>query len=134
MGVFSKLEGEFDYDIVEEFFAHFSFMCDSLERLIIDLDKEAKYKNNINELFRIFHNIKSASGFLKITPLQKLTTLSEDILEECRTLDGPASEELINWLLRVFDQLEKYKQDLQNDQEKFSELDHNIIKIPTKLN
>ena len=133
MGVYKDLESEFDYDIVEDFFNHYSYMSEALDRLIIDLKNEQKYKTNINEIFRIFHNIKSSSSFLKITPLQKLASLSEEILEECRFLEGPASEELVNWLLSVSDQLKAYKIDLENDSDEFTALNRAIIKIPTKL-
>jgi two-component system chemotaxis sensor kinase CheA len=131
MGVFSSIGGDFDYDIVEEFLAHYSFMCETMESLIIGLKDSSKYSKNINELFRIFHNIKSASGYLNIIPLNKLVTLTEEVLEECRIVDGEGSEELIDWLILVSDQLYKYKEDLEEDREEFSSLNPNIIKVPT---
>ncbi|MCH9813628.1 MAG: Hpt domain-containing protein [Epsilonproteobacteria bacterium] len=131
MGIFANLEKEFDYAIVEEFFSHYSFMLDALERLIIGLEHKEQYKSNINEIFRIFHNIKSATGYLKLEPINKLVTLGEEVLEECRHLDGRASDTLINWLLRLSDQLQRYKKDLENDSSELSQTDHNIIKVPT---
>jgi two-component system chemotaxis sensor kinase CheA len=133
MGVYRELEGEFDFDIVEEFLSHYSFMVEALERLIIDLSKREKYSKNIEEIFRIFHNIKSASGYLKLTPVNKLVTLGEEILEECRRVEGEGSEELINWLIAVSDQLTLYKEDLESDKEEFSKISPNIIKVPTKF-
>ncbi len=131
MGVFQKLELEYDYEIVEEFFGHFSQMVESMESLIINLEKSSAYKKNINELFRMFHTIKSGSSYLKIEPIRKLVTLVEEVLQECRELDGSATDELINWLLSVSDQLNLYKEDLENDKEEFSHLNHTIIKVPT---
>lgn len=131
MGVFTNLEEEFDYAIVEEFFSHFSFMVESLENLIINLEHKEQYNTNINEIFRIFHNIKSASGYLKIEPINKIVTLGEEVLEECRHLEGSASDKLINWLLLLNDQLQLYKKDLENDSEALSPINHNIIKVPT---
>jgi two-component system chemotaxis sensor kinase CheA len=133
MGVYSALEGEFDYEIVEEFLSHFTIMSDSLERLIIGLKHEEKYLTNINEIFRIFHNIKSATAYLKITPIHKLVTLGEEILEECRLVEGKGSEALINWLILVSDQLGRYREDLENDAEDYAPLNHLIIKVPTKF-
>ncbi len=131
MGIFSDLEAEFDVEIVEEFFSHYSFMIEALEPLVIALEKEELYTNNINEIFRIFHNIKSSTGYLKLTPINKIVTLGEEMLEECRHLDGKASDELINWLLLLSDQLQLYKKDLQDDRDELSAINHNIIKIPT---
>lgn len=131
MGIYQELEKEFDYDIVEEFFGHYTMMTESLEQLIVKLEEPAFYTKNINELFRIFHTIKSASGYLKLTPVTKVVTLAEEVLEECRNLEGAASDALINWLLVVSDQLARYKEDLETDALSFSKLDPKIIKVPT---
>ena len=133
MGIFGALEAEYDYDILEEFMGHFALMCETMEPLIINLDKPEWYSRNVQELFRIFHNLKSSSAYLKIEPIRKLVTLGEELLEECRTLEGPASDALINWLLKVSDQLSRYRNDLETDAETFSPLDHEIIKIPIDL-
>ena len=45
-----------------------------METLIIGLEKEEHYATNIQELFRIYHNIKSATGFLNIGKGYKITT------------------------------------------------------------
>ncbi len=133
MGVFSEIEAEFDYEIVEEFFSHYSFMVESMEKLIVSLGDASKFNASINELFRICHNIKSASGYLKIAPINKLVTLAEEVLEECRLVSGEGSESLINWLILVSDQLNQYKEDLENDADAFSLFNHHIIKLPTKF-
>jgi two-component system chemotaxis sensor kinase CheA len=133
MGVYSTLGEDFDFEIVDEFLSHYHFMCESMEPLIIGLESSENYSQNIEALFRIFHNIKSASGYLKITPLNKLATLAEEVLEECRLVDGAGSSELVDWLIVVSDQLLAYENDLESDLEEFSPLEHNIIKVPTKL-
>ena len=132
MGIFTKLEQEYDLEIVEEFFSHYSFMIEALESLIIGLEKEDLYTNNINEIFRIFHNIKSSSAYLKIASINKIVILGEEVLQECRNLEGNASDELINWLLLLSDQLQLYKKDLELDLDEMSPTNHNIIKVPIK--
>jgi len=133
MGIYKKLEIDYDYEIVEEFLSHFSMMLGIMEPLIIDLENEDKFKRNINELFRIFHNIKSASSYLKLEPINKLATLSEEILEECRLVEGSATDELVEWLLSINDQMQLYKKDIDNDSEDFCEVSKKVIKIPTKF-
>ena len=130
MGIYQNLEKEYDFDIVEEFFGHYSMMVESLERLIVSLEDEKQFKRNIDELFRIFHTIKSAAAYLKLNPIHKVVTLGEEVLEECRTLEGSASEALVEWLLAVSDQLNLYKEDLENDSDHFSKTDPRLIKIP----
>jgi len=133
MGLYKQLEIDFDLDIVEDFVNHFAVMCENLEPLIIDLSKAEKYEDNIGELFRIFHNLKSAGGFLKLDPIVKLATLSEDVAEEARVVSGPASEEFIDWLLLISDQFEAYRQDIEQDAEYFRMMNPLIIKVPLQL-
>ena len=47
MGVFARVEAEFDYEIVEEFFSHYAFMCEAMEKLIVGLSDKEKYLVNI---------------------------------------------------------------------------------------
>jgi two-component system chemotaxis sensor kinase CheA len=133
MGLFTQLEIQFDLEIVEDFISHFSIMCENMEPLIIGLEKVDEYEENIGELFRIFHNIKSAAGFLKLDAIIKLAALCEDVTEEARILKGPASESFIDWLLMASDQFNRYRQDLENDAEYFSMLEPLIIKVPREL-
>ena len=133
MGIKQDLLDNYDFDIVDEFIVHYSIMTYQMENLIIYSSKEEEYKNNIEELFRIAHNIKSATSFLKLEPIFKLATLLEEVLEEARELKGPANDDFIDWLLAIKDQFERYKEDLENDAKEFSDLNPNIIKIPTNL-
>ena len=133
MGILKSLEIDYSYDIVEEFLSHYTLMCDLMEPLIINLARHDRYGSNISELFRIFHNIKSAAGFMRLDPIIKLTTLAEEICGEARDLQGPANDDFVDWLLLLSDQFNRYKNDIENDAEFFSPLDANIVKIPQKL-
>ena len=133
MGLFSQLEVDFDLEIVEDFISHYTIMCETMEPLIIGLEKKDQYENNIRELFRIFHNIKSAGGFLKLDPIVKLATLCEDITEEARILEGPATDDFIDWLLLISDQFDKYRMNIEDDDEYFGMLEPLIIKVPIHL-
>ena len=133
MGILKSLEIDYSYDIVEEFLSHYTLMCDLMEPLIINLARHDRYGSNISELFRIFHNIKSAAGFMRLDPIIKLTTLAEEICGEARDLKGPANDDFVDWLLLVSDQFDRYKNDIENDADFFGVLDANIVKIPQKL-
>ena len=133
MGILAQLEVDFDMEIVEDFVSHFAIMCENMEPLIIGMSKADRYSENIGDLFRIFHNMKSAAGFLKLDPIIKLAVLAEDIAEEARVLKGPASEAFIDWLLLVSDQFEKYRKDVEDDAAFFTVLNPLIIKVPHQL-
>ncbi len=133
MGILTQIEIDFDLDIVDDFVSHYGIMCESMEALIVSLGNEDLYNENVNELFRIFHNIKSAAGFVKLDPIVKLASLVEEVLEEARDLNGPASDEFIDWLLLASDQFEKYRQDIEDDRDYFSMLEPLVIKLPMNL-
>ena len=129
MGIRSDLDENFDFEIVDEFLDHYSMMVESMEVMILDLSKPNMYERSINELFRVFHNIKSASGYLKIIPMNKLAAFVEDELETLRQKKPPISEETINWLLNISDMFAAWQDDLRQDNE-LSKIKYSLLKIP----
>ena len=129
MGIRSEIEANYDFEIVDEFLDHFALMVDSMELLILDLAKENMYKRSIEELFRVFHNIKSASGFLKIEPIRKLSAFVEEVLEDLRKRETPANDDTINWLLSISDMFALWQNDLQMDND-LTPIKFSLLKIP----
>ena len=129
MGIRSDLEASFDFEIVDEFLDHYSMMVDSMEVMIIDLTRPNMYERSVNELFRVFHNIKSASTYLQIIPMSKLSTFVEDELETLRKKKPPVSQETIDWLLDISDMFARWRDDLQSDN-KLSKIRYSLLKIP----
>jgi chemotaxis protein histidine kinase CheA len=129
MGVRSDLEASFDFEIVDEFFDHYSMMVESMEVMIIDLSKPNMYKRSTDELFRVFHNIKSATGYLNLTSMNKLASFVEDTLEELRTSQGPITQETVDWLLDISDMFAKWQDDLKLDNE-LSKINFSLLKLP----
>ncbi len=129
MGVRSDLDANFDFEIVDEFLDHYSMMVDSMEVMIIDLTKPNMYKRSINELFRVFHNIKSASSYLKLTSMSKLAAFVEDELEVLRNLEPPISEETTSWLLAISDMFSAWQEDIKMDRE-LTKIKYSLLKIP----
>jgi len=116
MGVRRDLEAAYDFEIIDEFLDHFSMMVDVMETLIVDLQKEGYYERSVEELFRIFHNIKSASGFLKLEPMTRLATFVEDALA-------------VNWLLEINDMFHTWNDDFKLDNE-LSKIQFHLLKLP----
>jgi len=129
MGVRSDLDTNFDYEIVDEFLDHYTMMVESMEVMIMDLEKANKYKRSVDELFRVFHNIKSASGYLKITSMSKLSAFVEDALEELRGTEELASSEVVSWLLAVSDMYAQWLEDLRSDNE-LTHIKFELLKLP----
>jgi two-component system chemotaxis sensor kinase CheA len=104
-------------------------MVESMEVMILDLSKPSMYERSVNELFRVFHNIKSASGYLKIESMFKLSSFVEDELEELRKKTPPISEETTNWLLLISDMYSAWHDDFKLDNE-LSKIKYSLLKIP----
>lgn len=129
MGVRRDLEDNYDFEIVDEFLDHYAMMVEIMEPLIIELGKTERYVHALEELFRIFHNIKSASSFLKIEPMVRLSTFVEDSLEKMRYQEGPANEEVITWLVNVNDMYIQWQEDLKIDRA-LTKISFSLLKLP----
>lgn len=129
MGVRRDLEEQYDFEIVDEFLDHFAMMVDIMEPLIIDLGDAQKYARTVEELFRIFHNVKSAAGYLKLEPLIRLSTFVEDALDQMRIYEGPATEDTVNWMLEVNDLFLTWQEDFKLDNE-LHKVKYELLKVP----
>ncbi|MDD2369612.1 MAG: Hpt domain-containing protein [Sulfuricurvum sp.] len=133
MGIRSVLEANFDFEIIDEFLDHYAMMMEILEPLIIDLGNSDRYQRSIEELFRIFHNIKSASGYLQIQPMVRLSTFVEDALEQLRTRDKVVNEETITWFINVSDMFLQWQEDFKMDNE-LSKIHFSLLILPDMEN
>lgn len=134
MGILNTLQANISYDVVDEFIGSYAVMCEDMERLILNLEKRSRYSDNVDKLFRIFHNIKSASGYMGLTRMCKASEIVESVLEEARMVaDGCASPELINWMLIVNDIFNNWRKELEEDADDFSPIPATILRIPSKI-
>lgn len=133
MGVLKELEGGFDYDIVDEFIDHFEIMCTAMEPIIRRLDSGEDIPGNIEEIFRIAHNIKSAAGFLQLLHLQRFAAFIEDNLEHVRHRETKFAPETIDWFYLISDQLNDWYDDLTHDAEEFRKIRVEIFDIPQEI-
>ena len=129
MGVRSDLDAAFDFEIVDEFYDHYSMMIESMEVMIIDLSRPEMYRRSLDELFRVFHNIKSASGYLQITSMNKLASFVEDTLDQLRGSQHSITQETIDWLLLISDMFAKWQDDIKLDNE-LSKINFSLLKLP----
>ncbi len=130
MGVFTQLCGAHEYEIVDEFMDHFEIMTATMAPTILALGHTDTYASSVDELFRTFHNLKSATAYLRLEAMNRLAATIEDQLESARSHPGPASEGFIDWLLMVSDQFECWHGDLSGDRERFTPLNFTIFDLP----
>jgi two-component system chemotaxis sensor kinase CheA len=133
MGVYKRLEEEFDFDIVDEFMDHYEVICDIIEPTILNLENNDNSDSIIEELFRIAHNLKSATGFLKLKKIYQFAIFLENILENIRYKNIYFNEDSITWFLKVADQLKLWYMDLKGDKDSFNNVNFEIFDIPEQL-
>ncbi|MBL0708324.1 MAG: Hpt domain-containing protein [Sulfurimonas sp.] len=129
MGIRTILDANFDFEIVDEFLDHYSMMVESMEVMILDLNKPNGYSRSVDELFRVFHNIKSASSYLQMLPMSRLSAFVEDALEELRTTDKLVNDDIITWLLAVSDMFAQWQDDLRFDRD-LTHIKYSLLQKP----
>jgi two-component system chemotaxis sensor kinase CheA len=126
MGILDKLNEENDPEIVEEFLNQWDYIIDDIDLVIERLNDD--YENAVNELFRIFHSLKSATAFLKLNRVNIFAKLVEEVLENARKKDK-ATDELIDWLFIASSQLGKWYDEIMKNGE-LSAINPKILNIP----
>jgi len=126
MGVLDKLNEENDSEIIEEFLNQWDIIIDDIDLIIERLNND--YENSINELFRIFHSLKSATAFLKLKRINVFAKLVEDVLESARKKDK-VTDELTDWLFLASSQLGKWYDEIMKN-ENLSSINPKILNIP----
>ena len=101
---------------------------DEIDIVIERLEKEDEYKEAVNELFRIFHSLKSATAFLKLTRINVFAKLVEDVLESARNKDKP-TEEFVDWMFLASGQIAKWYEEITHNKE-LSPIDGRVLKLP----
>ena len=126
MKIQDYLYSEFDSNIVEEFLMMLDIMEDTLDLTIEHLYND--YEDAINDLFRMFHNLKSATGFLKIKRIHNFAHFVEYILDKAREKQQ-ANDDLIDWLFKVANQFHEWYGNIDRNEE-LAPLHTDIFKVP----
>ncbi|WP_353095287.1 chemotaxis protein CheA [Tissierella praeacuta] len=87
---------------VEEAKEHLQSMND----VLLELEKNPSHLGNINEIFRVAHTIKGMSGTMGFHNMANLTHEMENVLQAARNNDIELSEEIIDILFECFDTLD----------------------------
>jgi two-component system chemotaxis sensor kinase CheA len=126
MGIQDYLYSEFDSNIIEEFLMMLDIMEDTLDMTIERLYSE--YDEAVNDLFRMFHNLKSASAYLKIERIKNFAHFVEEILEKARKKEK-ADDELVDWLFKAADQFHEWYGNIDRNEE-LAPLHPEVLKVP----
>lgn len=87
---------------VEEAKEHLQSMND----VLLELEKNPSHLGHINEIFRVAHTIKGMSGTMGFHNMANLTHEMENVLQAARSNDIELSEDIIDILFECFDALD----------------------------
>lgn len=73
-----------DPGLLGEFISEASDHCQTAEQMMMELETGSDYAGKINAIFRSFHSIKGAAGFLDLKPIMTVAHESETMLDQVR--------------------------------------------------
>ncbi len=106
-----------DTDLTAEFINEAREHCTTAEQMLMDLETGEDKDDKINAIFRSFHTIKGAAGFLDLRPIMTVAHECETLLDLGRkgtvSIEGPIAD-------IVFDSIDTLRQLLQGTEEALS--------------
>ena len=79
---------------------------ESMNDILLELEKDADNKDLLNELFRISHTLKGMAGTMGFTNMANLTHDMEDVLQAIRSDEIKINTEIVDILFECLDSLE----------------------------
>ena len=96
---------------------------------LLELEKNPKNQEVINEIFRAAHTLKGSSGMMGFTDIQELTHKMEDVFDSIRKGLMKPSPDLIDILFECVDALEKRINHLEMGERKEEDFSYLVEKI-----
>jgi len=90
-------------DIVREFLVESNENLDSLDRELVQLEKNPANRETLASVFRTIHTIKGTCGFLGFTKLESVAHVGENLLSRLRDGELALNPEITTALLRMVD-------------------------------
>ncbi|MBI3091369.1 MAG: chemotaxis protein CheW [Candidatus Tectomicrobia bacterium] len=97
------LQSQDDMALLQEYLNESREHLDHIEQKILSLESQPGNLELVNELFRAFHSIKGASGFLGFRAINRLCHQTETLLDQVRKGKLAISARLVSPLLEAVD-------------------------------
>jgi len=96
---------------------------------LLELEKNPKNQEVVNEIFRAAHTLKGSSGMMGFTEIQELTHKMEDVFDSIRKGLTKPSPDLIDVLFECVDALEKRINHLEMGERKEEDFSYLVEKL-----
>ena len=104
-------------EIVQDFLVESREILDELGEQLVQLEQQPDQKDLLHAVFRGFHTIKGGAGFLGFDPLVDVCHRTEDLFNLLRNGERQVTSELMDYVLRALDVVNKQFTDLQNGED-----------------
>ncbi|MBN2126374.1 MAG: chemotaxis protein CheA [Deltaproteobacteria bacterium] len=121
---------EEDRQILGDFVIESQENLGTIEVSLIDLEQEPDDKETINAIFRPFHTIKGVSGFLNLGKINRLSHISENLLDKARNGEIRIDGVIIDIILESVDTLKRMIQGVQAGLQSGQALDSGVDIAP----
>ncbi|AFH50253.1 Chemotaxis protein histidine kinase CheA [Ignavibacterium album JCM 16511] len=120
-------------EIVDSFLIESKEIIDSLDLDLIELEKNPTDENLLNKVFRSFHTIKGASGFLNLNKLTSLTHRCEDILNKLRKKEAVLNSSIMDSILLGYDKMKELISSIEINHNEDVDIEDIIQKLQTTI-
>lgn len=120
-------------EIVESFIIESKEIIESLDKELIELERNSEDSELLNSVFRSFHTIKGSAGFLNLEKLTKITHSCEDILNKIRHGQAKLDNDVTDVILQAFDLIKELIDSIEKNQNEEVEIE-SVLKNLKKLN
>src|ERR1700688_4469715 len=120
-------------DIVREFLVESNENLDSLDRELVQLEKDPTNRDRLASVFRTIHTIKGTCGFLGFTKLESVAHKGENLLSRLRDGELILNPEITTGLLRMVDAIRQMLQSIDATGGEGERHDEALVETLTKL-
>jgi len=96
-----------DIDLLSDFVSEVQEHLDTIDHRLLVLENDPEDKENLNAVFRVFHTIKGAAGFLALDEISKLAHITENLLDRARKGELQLSGGRIDIFFEAVDEMKR---------------------------
>jgi len=101
---------------------------DRLNNLLIQLEKNLRNNEIVDEIFRVVHLLKGSSAVLNITPIVELTHNIEEVLTRIRNKEKPVTPKIVDIFFEVVDNISLIVDAFSKGEKTNLNVDENLIR------
>src|SRR5271156_235455 len=134
-GLFSPSRGRqlMSDEIVREFLVEGNENLDTLDRELIQLERDPHNRATLASVFRTIHTIKGTCGFLGFTKLEAVAHVGENLLSKLRDGELVLNPEITTALLRMVDAVRQMLQSIEATGSEGDRDDKELIVMLTRV-